>query len=246
MNELMIFENEQFGKIRTIEQGGEPWFVAVDVCRGLEIANTADALGRLDEDEKGIGSVDTPGGKQRLAIVNEPGLYSLTLGSRKPEAKAFKRWITHEVLPSIRRRGSYAMPQAGRDKQALAEAKLNNSRARLAAEWRKLAQAGATPEYRQICAHYASTQLAGGEAVLPLPAAGERTYTAADVGKMLGGVSANQIGRLANVHGLKTPEYGLEVWDKSPYSPKQVVSWRYNDRAVEKFQKILQERDGPK
>jgi len=240
MNELMIFENEQFGKIRTIEQGGEPWFVAADVCRALEIANTADALGRLDEDEKGIGLIDTPGGKQRLAIVNEPGLYSLTLGSRKPEAKAFKRWITHEVLPSIRRRGAYAMPQAGRDKQALAEARLNNSRARLAAEWRKLAQANSTPEYRQICAHYASAHLNGGEAVLPLPAAGERTYTAAEVGRMLGGVSANQIGRLANVHGLKTPEYGLEVWDKSPYSPKQVVSWRYNDRAVDKLRQIFQ------
>ena len=114
-------------------------------------------------------------------------------------------------------------------------------RSRLAAEWRKLAQAGATPEYRQICAHYASAQLTGGQAVLPLPAAGERTYTAAEVGKMLGGVSANQIGRLANVHGLKTPEYGLEVWDKSPYSPKQVVSWRYNDRAVQRLREIQAE-----
>lgn len=189
MNELMIFENEQFGKIRTIEQGGEPWFVAVDVCRALELGDVNKATSRLDDDEGTRIEIPHPqSSEKRITVnaVNEPGLYSLVLGSRKPEAKAFKRWITHEVLPSIRRRGSYAMPQSGRDKQALAEARLNNSRARLAAEWRKLAQANSTPEYRQICAHYASAQLTGGEAVLPLPAAGERTYTAAEVGKMLG------------------------------------------------------------
>ena len=127
------------------------------------------------------------------------------------------------------------------DKAALAEAKLNNSRARLASAWMKIARENPVPEYKSICAHYASAQLTGGEAVLPLPAAGERTYTAAEVGKMLGGVSANQIGRLANAHGLKAPEYGLEVWDKSPYSPKQVVSWRYNDRAVQRLREIQAE-----
>ena len=86
---------------------GEPWFVAADVCRCLAIANSRDALTRLDDDEKGVGSTDTPGGTQSVTTVNEFGLYSLILGSRKPEARAFKRWVTHEVLPAIRKTGRY-------------------------------------------------------------------------------------------------------------------------------------------
>lgn len=111
MNELQIFQNPQFGEVRVVQKDGEPWFVAVDVCRVLELGNNRQALARLDEDEKGVISNDTPGGKQSLNIVNEPGLYSLVLGSRKPEARAFKRWITHEVIPSIRKTGSYTLPR---------------------------------------------------------------------------------------------------------------------------------------
>lgn len=110
MNELQIFNNNQFGEIRTTIKDGEPWFVASDVCRALEIANNRDALTRLEQDEKGVALTDTPGGTQEVTIVNEPGLYALVLGSRKPEAKAFKRWVTHEVIPSIRKHGMYATP----------------------------------------------------------------------------------------------------------------------------------------
>ena len=106
-NKLMIFENEAFGKVRTLTIGGEAWFVAADVCKALELGNPSMTVERLDDDEKGISTIDTLGGKQRMAIINEPGLYSLVLSSRKPEAKAFKRWITHEVIPSIRKHGAY-------------------------------------------------------------------------------------------------------------------------------------------
>lgn len=109
MQELKIFENPEFGEVRTVEMNGEPWFVAVDVCRALEIGNSRQALARLDDDEKGVISNDTLGGKQEMATVSEAGLYALVLSSRKPEAKTFKRWITHEVLPSIRQHGMYAM-----------------------------------------------------------------------------------------------------------------------------------------
>lgn len=108
MNEMQIFEREEFGQIRTITRDGEPWFVATDVCRALEVGNSRQAVSRLDDDEKGVISTDTLGGRQEVGIINEPGLYTLVLGSRKPEAKAFKRWITHEVLPSIRKTGAYA------------------------------------------------------------------------------------------------------------------------------------------
>jgi len=93
---------------------GEPWFVAADVCRVLEIGNPSQALARLDDDEKSsIRSTDvTPsGGNPNISIVNEPGLYALVLGSRKQEAKAFKRWITHEVIPTIRKHGAYMTPE---------------------------------------------------------------------------------------------------------------------------------------
>ena len=106
-NKLMTFENAAFGKIRTLTIDGEPWFVAADVCRALEIGNPSMAVERLDDDEKGISTIDTLGGKQRMTIINEPGVYSLVLSSRKPEAKAFRRWITHEVIPTIRKYGGY-------------------------------------------------------------------------------------------------------------------------------------------
>ena len=106
-NKLMTFENAAFGKIRTLTIDGEPWFVAADVCKALELGNPSMTVERLDADEKGISSIDTLGGKQRMAIINEPGLYSVILCSRKPEAKAFKRWITHEVIPAIRKYGGY-------------------------------------------------------------------------------------------------------------------------------------------
>lgn len=106
-NNLMIFENPEFGAVRSILIDSDPWFVAADVCKALEIEKTNRALSRLDDDEKGAHSVSTPGGRQRMSIISESGLYSLILGSRKPEARAFKRWITHEVIPSIRKHGAY-------------------------------------------------------------------------------------------------------------------------------------------
>ena len=109
MNELRIFENPQFGSIRAIEKDGEPWFVAADVCRALEIVNPTDTLKRLDDDERARFNLGLSGGDTNC--VNEPGLYALVLGSRKPEAKAFKRWITHEVIPSIRKTGGYLAGQ---------------------------------------------------------------------------------------------------------------------------------------
>lgn len=107
MNDMKIFENSEFGAVRVVDVNGEPWFVAKDVCECLELGNPRTSIALLDEDEKGVHTMDTPGGQQEMSIVSEAGLYSLILRSRKPEAKAFKRWITHEVLPSIRRTGQY-------------------------------------------------------------------------------------------------------------------------------------------
>jgi prophage antirepressor-like protein len=107
----MTLANFEFNNtaLRTSTLDGEPWFVAKDVCDILNISNSSDALSRLDDDEKGVANTDTLGGKQEMAIINESGLYSLILTSRKPEAKAFKKWITSEVLPTIRKTGSYSV-----------------------------------------------------------------------------------------------------------------------------------------
>ena len=105
-----FFEHEQFGEIRFIQQNGEIWFVAVDVCRVLEIDNVSQALTRLDDDELTSFKMISGGQMREMNFVNEFGLYNLILSSRKPEAKKFKRWVTHEVLPSIRKYGYYIAP----------------------------------------------------------------------------------------------------------------------------------------
>lgn len=89
MNEIQIFSNQQFGEIRTVQQGEEILFITVDVCKALDIKNPRDAVNRLDDDEKGVVLTDTLGGQQKLNVVNEYGLYNLVLSSRKPEARAF-------------------------------------------------------------------------------------------------------------------------------------------------------------
>ncbi|MEX5635903.1 Bro-N domain-containing protein [Parafrankia sp. FMc2] len=98
--------------IRTLVVDDEPWWVATDVAGVLDLGNPRTSLALLDDDERGVHSVDTPGGLQQMVTLNEPGLYSLILRSRKPEAKAFKRWVTHEVLPTLRQTGRYEVPGA--------------------------------------------------------------------------------------------------------------------------------------
>ncbi len=106
MNELKVF-NYQDNEVRTVEINGEPWFVLKDVCAVLGIGNSRMVFDRLDSDEKGVSQIDTPGGLQNVNIVNESGLYNVLLRSDKPEAKPLRKWVTSEVLPSIRKTGSY-------------------------------------------------------------------------------------------------------------------------------------------
>lgn len=107
MNDLQIFKNNEFGEIRTVTKNNEPWFIATDVCSALDISNTSQALTRLDDDEKNTIILNEGIGNPNKSIVSEYGLYNLILASRKKEAKKFKRWITHEVIPTIRKHGAY-------------------------------------------------------------------------------------------------------------------------------------------
>lgn len=124
MDDVTIFRKDEFGAVRALTLKGEPWFVAADVCRALGLGNSRMATDRLDEDEKAAVSLtDTSSNgvsqNREMTIVSEPGLYALVLSSRKPEAKAFKRWITHEVIPSIRKTGGYIAGQETMDDDQL-------------------------------------------------------------------------------------------------------------------------------
>lgn len=124
MNELQIFKSEEFGEVRTILINEEPWFVGKDVATSLGYSNTRDALmAHVEEEDKGVVKCDTPGGKQDMVAVNESGLYALIFGSKLESAKRFKRWVTSEVLPSIRKHGGYISGQESMsDDELLAKA----------------------------------------------------------------------------------------------------------------------------
>ena len=139
-NSLQLFENTDW-KVRVVMRDGEPWFVAKDVCDCLDLGNPSQAIARLEDDERWLISNEALRANGETAVVSEPGLYSLVLGSRKPEAKAFKRWVTHEVLPSIRKTGGYSVAQtpvpsymlASEEERAIAWAE-EHRQARLALE----------------------------------------------------------------------------------------------------------------
>lgn len=114
MNDLRIFNSPEFGEIRTIEINGEPWFVGKDVAEILDYSNPRKAIGdHVDEEDKGVTKCDTPGGMQDLTVINESGLYALIISSKMSSAKKFKHWVTSEVLPSIRKTGSYRSNREG-------------------------------------------------------------------------------------------------------------------------------------
>lgn len=120
MNELQIFSNPEFGSIRTVDQNGEPWFVGKDVAAALGYSNHRKALiDHVDEQDKGVTKCDTLGGSQEVTVINESGLYSLIFGSKLEGAVRFKRWVTSEVLPTLRKTGSYMMPKLSKEMQAL-------------------------------------------------------------------------------------------------------------------------------
>lgn len=112
MNELKLFQNSDFGKIQVIDRNGAPWFIGKEIAEILGYTNPQKAIRvHVDAEDKGVNEMDTPGGKQNVIIINESGLYSLVLSSKLPTAKAFKRWITSEVIPAIRKHGGYITPE---------------------------------------------------------------------------------------------------------------------------------------
>ena len=231
-NNLEIFSSNEFGQVRTVLVNNTPYFVGKDVATALGYKETAKAVReKVENEDKGVSVLDTPGGKQNVTIINESGLYSLILSSKLPRAKEFKHWVTSEVLPSIRRTGSYTVkPLTEYQSERLAIQK-ENARGRTASLWLKIASNTGITTYKEICNAYAANTLAGKE-VFALPQVDEKNYTATEVGEQLG-ISAHKVGTIAKQNNLKTEQYGKWFYDKSRYSGKQVETFRYNKAGIE-------------
>lgn len=241
MNELRIFNNADFGDIRTVEQDGGIWFVGKDVAEALGYSNPSNAvISHVDDEDKLRTQIKYAGQNREVSIINESGLYSLVLSSKLPKAKAFKRWITSEVIPSIRKTGSYNKPskQPTTQQEQRAKAMLLNAQSRQCKLWLRLAETTDLPDYKHICQQKAAEVLAGSP-VLPMQKAEKKTLSATEIGKILG-ITAHKVGMLANKFALKSDAYGKYFYDKSPNSNKQVETFRYYEDAVEKFKEILE------
>jgi prophage antirepressor-like protein len=233
LNNLQIFRNPEFGQVRTLVRNGEPWLVGKDVAEALGYLNTRDALSKhVDSEDKSDVAIHDGSQNRNMTAINESGLYSLIMGSKLPNAKKFKHWVTSEVLPSLRKTGTYSMKSKD-------DVKLMNARSRMANTYLRLAKVDTlSKEYKNILVSKA-TQVLAGEEIIPLPKLTQRTMSADEVGKELG-ISSNMVGRLANKNGLKQDGvYGEYRRDKSRYSAKEVDTFVYYPCAVDKFKELI-------
>lgn len=237
-NKVAVFNYEN-NQVRSVAVNGDPWFVLADLCKVLELSNPTMVAKKLDLDERAKSDLGLQ--ERNVTLVNESGMYAVILRSDKPQAKPFRKWVTSEVLPAIRKTGKYAMGGGiTGEKEELrkknTEIRAQNARIRTAQLLWKVSEKTDT-DYKQVL-HARITHLLTGEYLLPLPAVNERTYTAGEIGEKLG-VSSNKIGRLANLHGLKTEKYGKYFYDKAKTAEKQVETFRYYECAIEVFRALL-------
>jgi prophage antirepressor-like protein len=257
MDDLQLVKSESFGTATCdfYSDGKDYYMTREQIGTALEYTNPRKAIKdiharhkeRLDKysvitrlvatEYKGGSDCAPLGGAQETIIYNRKGIMEICRWSQQPGADAFMDWVW-DVMDGLMS-GSIEIKAKQHDliKSELATAKLNNSRARNASMWLKISQQIQSPEYKQICASYASKALAG-DMVIPLPASEEKHYKAGEIGQMFG-LSGNKIGRIANANGMKTEEYGGFYHDKSPNSPKEVDTFMYNTKAISRFREIV-------
>ncbi|VFC53302.1 regulatory protein [Clostridioides difficile] len=246
-NNLMVFEGKE---VEVFELEGQILFNSKHVAECLDIKNVNENLRNMNNKQvikltnSKISSTDF----RKLHntgenFLTESGVYKLIFKSRKEEAERFQDWVTDEVLPSIRKTGTYSSKKSecSKDDSEIkymnAQARLKNARAREAKIYLELADKVDIKEYKQIM-YSKTTELLSGETLIPLPKIERKTYSATDIGKMLG-ISANKVGGLANAYNLKTDEYGIKVWNKAKYSDKQVPNFRYYENVIPVLEKAL-------
>ena len=249
MNDIELFKNESFGEIRTLIIDNEVWFVGKDIAEALGYSNPQKAIrDHVDEEDKTLNELFTVNGT-RGVLINESGLYSLILSSKLPQAKEFKRWVTNEVLPTLRKTGSYIVQpktpiqnleelkvKASRDR---AKAMLLNAQNRMLKTLSKVVDNNKlSPIAVEVLGIKSIQEITGNKNLEQYLPQVPKTYSATEIGNILG-VTANKIGSLAKSHNLKTEENGMWVMDKSKYSNKEVSTFRYFENAINVFRGLL-------
>lgn len=220
------------GKLQQQKSMGKFGLWGVDVAKALGYATPRNAVPKFVSDEDKLSTqIEYAGQKRSVTVINESGLYSLILSSKLESAKEFKHWVTSEVLPSIRKTGSYSSYSNKEEMEAVkmqCKVQAANILYSLSTKYEKK---GYTT-YSQILDAYASKEIAG-EFLLPLPAT-EKTYTATEIGSMLG-ISAKAVGTIANQKNIKTKENGMYVLDKAKGTNKEVQTFRYNEKGFKEI-----------
>lgn len=217
--------------VRVTEIDGEPWFVAADVCAALDLSNPSETLKRLDADEVTLSQIE--GSRRPVNLINESGLFALILRSDKPKAKPFRRWVTGEVLPTIRRTGAYVAPGARDqvDRYTVCNVFLSTVFTALPSLCERSRQA-------LVCTVTADVI---GRPLLPAPVIDEPFWTTTEIAAELG-VSASTLGRKATKAGLKTKDYGEERLGKAKGHDKQIPQFYWNSHGRDALAALMEGR----
>lgn len=231
-NNLQLFQFEK-SKVRALEIDNEPWFVGKDIAEILGYSQPSVAISKnVPAEFKGVAKMETPGGKQNVVIINEPGLYKLIFKSHASNAEKFTNWVASEVLPQIRKTGAY-IPEDKKKRLSIME---ENSKTKKASLLYKIAMATDESDLKQNLLARAASTITG---EMTLPVMKKRYYSAGEVGEDLK-MTSWRVGHVANALGLKAKkpgqnEYGKWVNSKSKSSAKEVAQWLYTDKAVEEI-----------
>lgn len=245
--ELTLFNNPDFGEIRTLETNdGKVLFCGKDVATALGYKDTINAI---KAHCRWVAKCTVPHPQSHdktieMAFIPESDVYRLTFGSKLPDAEKFTDWITEEVIPSIMRTGTYSMNSKAKNpntekrleiQQMNANARMMKAKAEQAKLLLEFAKLNLSEESKTLLANEAGMIITGRQ-ILPLHET-EKTWSAGEVGAMLG-ISANKVGRLANAHGLKPDSYGITVLDTA-HNGKQIPTFRYNQNGIDKLKELL-------
>ena len=235
MDKLQIFQNSEFGQIRTQIINDKIYFVANDIAKilGYKRPNDTIILHCRYTVKHRIPHPQSINKTLEVNLIPESDVLRLIINSKLPAAEKFENWVFDEVLPTLLRTGSYSMKS---DPKEL-ELKEKEIQLKTAEFLNNMADSILIPEYKQILNAHA-TKVLTGDFLLPLPAAGEITYSATEIGKILG-ISANMVGRLTKKHNLRIEEYGKVFYDKSKYSSKEVETFRYYIKVIDILKNIV-------